>query len=78
MAEHHHHHHHDHGERGHAHSHAITKNLTVAFLLNLSFTIIEIVGGFLTNSIAILSDAIHDLGDTVAIGFALWIAFDNA
>ncbi|MCB0481068.1 MAG: cation transporter [Flavobacteriales bacterium] len=73
MAEHHHHHHHDHGERGHAHSHAITKNLTVAFLLNLSFTIIEIVGGFLTNSIAILSDAIHDLGDTVAIGFALYL-----
>lgn len=58
---------------GHSHSHqghSDTKNLMVAFLLNLSFTIIEIVGGILTNSVAILSDAIHDLGDTFSLGMA--------
>ena len=68
-----HHYEHDHGLHGHAHSHAITKNLKVAFALNLCFTIIEFIGGFFTNSIAILSDAIHDLGDTIAIGSALFL-----
>lgn len=65
-----HNHEHSHGEHGHIHP--ITKNLTVAFLLNISFTIIEFIGGFLTNSVAILSDAVHDLGDSVAIGSALY------
>lgn len=60
MGHHHGHHHHDHG----------TKNLKVAFFLNLSFTIIEIVGGLLTNSLAILSDALHDLGDSLGIGLS--------
>lgn len=69
----HHHHDHSHGEHDHSHAHAVTNNLTVAFILNLSFTIIEIIGGLLTNSIAILSDAIHDFGDTVAIGSALFL-----
>lgn len=58
---------------GHNHSHnhdSDTKNLAVAFLLNLSFTIIEIIGGFFTNSVAILSDAVHDLGDTFSLGLA--------
>lgn len=54
---------------GHTH-HGDTKNLMVAFLLNLSFTILEIVGGLLTNSVAILSDAVHDLGDTFSLGLA--------
>ncbi len=47
-------------------------NLTIGFLLNLSFSIIEIIGGLLTNGIAILSDAVHDLGDTATIGFS-WL-----
>jgi cobalt-zinc-cadmium efflux system protein len=63
---HHHHHHHDHSYKDSEGS------IKIAFFLNLSFTIIEIIGGLYTNSIAILSDAIHDLGDTVAIGSA-WI-----
>jgi len=46
------------------------KRIGVAFLLNLSFTIIEIIGAFLTNSMAILSDAIHDAGDTLSLGFS--------
>ena len=59
---------------GHQHSHihhnTFSKGIQWAFFLNLSFTIIEIGGGFYTNSMAILSDALHDLGDTLAIGLA--------
>ena len=58
---HHHHHHHDHSD---------VKNIKVAFFLNLAFTILEIVGGFFTNSIAILSDAVHDLGDSLSLGLS--------
>ena len=47
-----------------------TKNLRIAFFLNLLFTIVEIVGGILTNSVAIFSDAIHDLGDSLSLGLA--------
>jgi cobalt-zinc-cadmium efflux system protein len=47
-----------------------TGNLRVAFFLNFGFTIIEIVGGILTGSLAILSDALHDLGDTLSLGLA--------
>ena len=50
-----------------------SKNILIAFLLNLSFTIIEIVGGIFTNSMAILSDAIHDLGDSISIGMAFFL-----
>lgn len=60
----HHHHHH-----GHSHGHS-TKNLKVAFFLNLSFTVIELVGGLITGSLAILSDALHDLGDSLSIGLS--------
>ena len=56
----------------HAHDHHTNSNLTLAFVLNLSFAVVEIVGGLLTNSIAILSDAVHDLGDTATIGFS-WL-----
>lgn len=47
-----------------------TENIKVAFFLNLAFTLIEIVGGILTNSLAIASDAIHDLGDSVSLGLS--------
>ncbi|MDQ9172290.1 cation diffusion facilitator family transporter [Oxalobacteraceae bacterium R-40] len=57
---------HSHG----AHSHGSTGNLKSAFFLNLTFTIIEIFGGLWTNSVAILSDAVHDLGDSLSLGLA--------
>ena len=60
-----HHHHHEH----HHHS---TKNLAVAFWLNLSFSIIELIGGLYTNSMAIISDAVHDIGDAAGIGSAFF------
>lgn len=46
------------------------KNILIAFLLNLFFAIIEFVGGLYTNSVAIISDSIHDLGDTLSIGIS--------
>ncbi len=67
---HHHHHHHHASETGNA---DVKKRLIGAFFLNLFFTIIEFIGGAITNSMAIFSDAIHDLGDTIAIGSSLWL-----
>jgi cobalt-zinc-cadmium efflux system protein len=62
-------------DHGHAHSHLhihadSVKNIRLAFFLNLAFTIIEIIGGVMTNSLAILSDALHDFGDSVSLGLA--------
>lgn len=45
-----------------------SKNTFIAFLLNLGFAIIEIIFGLLFQSSAVLADAIHDLGDALAIG----------
>ncbi len=57
----------------HDHHNHSNSNIKVAFWLNFIFTIIEIIGGFYTNSIAILSDALHDFGDTVALGLAWFL-----
>lgn len=55
----------------HEHSHNHSEgNVKVAFFLNLAFTIIEIIGGLYTNSLAILSDALHDLGDSLSLGLS--------
>lgn len=50
--------------------HQTTKHIRSAFFLNLFFTVIEIVGGIFTNSVAILSDALHDLGDSLSLGLS--------
>ena len=53
----------------HDHTHAArSQRMGWAFLLNLSFSIIEFIGGWLTNSTAIMADAVHDLGDSLSIG----------
>ena len=57
----------------HTHQHNSTKNIKVAFFLNLIFTLFEIFGGIWTNSVAILSDAIHDLGDSVSLGLSWYL-----
>jgi len=54
----------------HHHHHDSSGNIKVAFFLNLGFTIVELIGGLMTNSVAILSDAIHDLGDSVSLGLS--------
>lgn len=70
-------HHHSHSHsfgHGHHHSHAsgaIMGRMRFAFLLNLGFAIIELIGGIMTNSVAILSDALHDFGDALAMVIAI-------
>ena len=49
------------------------KNILLAFILNLTFSIIEFFGGLFTNSIAILSDSLHDLGDSLSIGISFFL-----
>lgn len=61
-----HHHHHQVGENDNP------KHIVVAFWLNTFFAVFEIAGGLYTNSVAILSDAIHDLGDSLSLGFAYY------
>jgi len=46
------------------------KNILIAFLLNLFFSIFEFIGGLLTNSISIISDSIHDFADSISIGLS--------
>ncbi len=68
----HHIHNHSHNHH-HSHNHSSAeKNISTAFFLNLIFIFIEIAGGIITNSFAILSDAIHDFGDCTALGFAFF------
>ena len=72
------HHDHDHDDHGHSHGvhhdhhhhHHVAGNIRTAFFLNLGFTVVEIIGAFLTNSTAILANAAHDLGDCFALGQA--------
>lgn len=61
----------------HTHRHAPSDeahDLRLAFALNLAFTLLEIVGGLYTNSVAILSDALHDFGDSVSLGVAWFLS----
>ncbi len=55
------------------HHHHKTDNIRAAFFINLCFAAVEMVGGFLTNSVAILSDALHDLGDSFSLGIAWYL-----
>jgi len=58
----------------HQHQHNSSgQNLKIAFFLNLGFTILEIIGGFYVNSVAIMSDAVHDLGDSLSLGTAWYL-----
>ena len=49
------------------------KNILIAFILNLSFSIFEFIGGIFTGSVAILSDSVHDIGDAASIGFSYFL-----
>jgi len=49
------------------------KNILIAFLLNISFSIFELIGGIFTNSVAIISDAVHDFGDSISIGISYFL-----
>ena len=49
------------------------KNIFLAFILNFAFSIFEFFGGIFTGSVAILSDAVHDIGDAASIGVAFFL-----
>ena len=49
------------------------KNILIAFILNLAFSAFELLGGIFTNSIAIISDSIHDIGDAISIGISYFL-----
>ena len=49
------------------------KSILIAFILNLAFSVFEFVGGLVTGSVAIVSDAVHDLGDAASIGVAFFL-----
>ncbi len=49
------------------------RNILIAFILNFSFSIFEFIGGIITGSVAIMSDAIHDLGDAMSIGVSYFL-----
>lgn len=46
------------------------KRILVAFTLNLIFAVFEFIGGTLTGSVAIISDSVHDFGDSISIGLS--------
>ena len=48
-------------------------NILIAFILNLTFSILEFIGGTFTGSVAIISDSIHDLGDALSIGISYFL-----
>lgn len=49
------------------------RNILTAFILNLAFSIFEFVGGIITGSVAIMSDAVHDIGDAASIGVSYFL-----
>ena len=49
------------------------RNILIAFLLNLSFSMFEFIGGIFTGSVAIVSDAVHDIGDAASIGASYFL-----
>jgi cobalt-zinc-cadmium efflux system protein len=57
----------------HNHGENADKNIAVAFFLNLSFAVIELAGGLITNSVAILTDALHDLGDALSLAVSWYL-----
>lgn len=72
-----HHHDHAHGLFHHHHHHSTpdsaTRNIGIAFWLNLLFALVELIGGLYTQSLAVVSDALHDFGDAVSLGIGYFL-----
>src|SRR6202051_1723441 len=67
---------HDHGDHGHTHAHApasFGKAFAIGIALNLGFVLVEAVYGLMSNSVSLLADAGHNLGDVLGLGVA-WLA----
>ena len=66
-------HHHEHHHHAHAHTHTANKKvLRVSFVIIAAFMLLEAFGGWLTHSLALLSDAGHMFSDAFSLGVALW------
>ena len=70
---------HDHSHAGHSHDrgNADRRALAIVFALTAGFMVVEVIGGLLTGSLALLADAGHMLSDAVSLGvalFAVWLA----
>ncbi|GAA3947013.1 cation diffusion facilitator family transporter [Allohahella marinimesophila] len=80
MAAHKHHHHTDHSHghnHSHSHSHGSGKTLLFALIFTISFAVVEVLGGLMADSLALLSDAGHMFTDSLSLGvgaFAAWLA----
>lgn len=74
MEDHKHEHEHEHNHSEHAHSHDISnlsgRKIFWVTVLNATITIAEVIGGILSGSLALLSDAVHNLSDTLAIALS--------
>jgi cobalt-zinc-cadmium efflux system protein len=66
-------HHHGHHHHHHAHGNDQTEGrLWISIFLNLIITLAEFIGGIISGSLALLSDALHNLNDTTSLGISLF------
>ncbi|MDD2383583.1 MAG: cation diffusion facilitator family transporter [Sulfurospirillaceae bacterium] len=66
-------HHHEHHDHDHHHHHEVTgKNLFITIILNVFITVAQIIGGIISGSLALLSDALHNFSDVMALLIAWW------
>ncbi|MBD3867680.1 MAG: cation transporter [Acidobacteria bacterium] len=66
---------HNHDHSGHQHGSAGTRRLAAVLVLTLLYTVAEVVGGYISGSLALLADAGHMLTDNLALGIALFAAW---
>jgi len=58
---------HNHSHHGHEHPKLSGKNLLISIFLNILITVAQIIGGFLSGSLALISDAVHNLSDVISL-----------
>ena len=75
MSAHHHHHHHEHHDETAAHAEKSTRALRAALILTLVLLVAEAIGGWISNSLALLADAGHVLTDAGALALSLFVAW---
>ncbi|MCX6351831.1 MAG: cation diffusion facilitator family transporter [Bacteroidetes bacterium] len=70
-------HHHHHGHGTHEHQNHFNTAFKLGILLNIGYVIVEVILGYSLNSIALISDGIHNLSDVFGLAFS-WVAFGLA
>ena len=64
-------HNHSHSHSHHHHHEVQGKNLVFSIILNLTITIAQLIGGIISGSLALISDALHNFSDVLSLGFSL-------